>query len=138
MSDQQLRLENVNEFIQIIAGCGRKFFSHGGAVSTMETDERSRVWFIDYYTGQRIYTHYKHEWRGFTSGGTMRRLVEFFRDHIKKGAHMNPRYFEVNEVWCSGHPWGYPHEDLAMLDCEARRLGIIKPTHNEGEQLWKS
>jgi hypothetical protein len=138
MSDQQLRLDNVNEFIQIIASCGRKFFSHKGTVSTMELDERGRIWFIDYYTNQRIYTHYKHEWRGFTSGGTLRRLVELFREHIKKGAHMNPRYFEVNDVWCSGHPWGYPHEDLAMLDREARRLGIIRPTHNEGEQRWKS
>ena len=111
MSDQQLRLDNVNEFIQIIASCGRKFFSHKGTVSTMELDERGRIWFIDYYTNQRIYTHYKHEWRGFTSGGTLRRLVELFREHIKKGAHMNPRYFEVNDVSTSAHTRGYPHQD---------------------------
>lgn len=130
MSTQKQRLDNVNEFIQIIAACGRKFFSHKGNVSTMEMDERGLVWFIDYYTNKRIYTHYKHEWRGFTSGGTLRRLVEFFRDHIKKGATLNPRYFEV---WCNGHPWGYPHDDLAMLDREAQRLGIMRPTHNGGE-----
>jgi len=133
MSIQEKRLENVNEFIQIIASCGRKFFSHNGFISTMEMDERGRIWFLDYYTKKRIYTHYKHEWRAFTSGGTLRRLVELFRDHIKKGTHMSPRYFETRDHWCSGHPWGYPHDDLAMLEQEARRLGIIRPTHNGGE-----
>ncbi|WP_272962304.1 hypothetical protein [Alcanivorax jadensis] len=128
MNDQQERLNSVNEFIQIIAICGRKFFRHKGNVSAMELDEQGRVWFIDDYTGHRIYTHYKHEWQSFTSGGTMKRLVEFFRDHIVSGDTLNPRYFEINKMWCSGHPWGYPHGDLAMLDREARRLGIIRPT----------
>jgi len=48
------RLKESNEFIAVIAGCGRKFFQHKGFVSTLELSITGRVFFIDYYTKKRI------------------------------------------------------------------------------------
>lgn len=125
MSDQAQRLENVNAFIRLIGDIGRQFFKHKDRYASMEVDHRGRVWFIDDYTQERIYTHYRWRWSGFSHGGTMKNLIELFRDHIKKGHCMNPRYFDHQQLSCSGHIWGYPEKDLATLKAEAIRLGII-------------
>lgn len=121
------RLANVNELIRVIGGCGRNFFQYRNErrYAYMEIDARGRVWFVDDYTQERIYTHYPHRWRNFSHGGTLRDLVCVFRDHIKKGAQINHRYFEPNSMWCSRHPWGYPAEDLEQVKSQALRLGIL-------------
>lgn len=131
--EEQERLNAVNEFIKVIASCGRCFFSENSDkqnklrypfISFMEVDQRGRVWFTDHYTHQRIYTHYDRQWKYFTSGGTLRSMVELFRDHIKKGVQMRAEYFDPYERgrdW--SHPWAYG-DDLAIVKREAIRLGI--------------
>ena len=131
MSDQHQRLENVNAFMQVIGDHGRNFFKHKDRYASMEVDHRGRVWFIDDYTQDRIYTHYRWRWRGFSHGGTMRNLVELFRDHIKKGRCMNPRYFDPQKLSCSGHIWGYPAEEMARVKAEGIRLGIVNSQVDE-------
>lgn len=132
---EQERLNAVNELIKVIASCGRRFFSensdnHGkpienAFVSFMEVDKRGKVWFTDYYTRKRIYTHYRYDWKGFTSGGTLRDLVCVFREFIKRGTTMNKRYFNTSELYCSGHPWGYGDELTEVKDA-AIKLGIAQ------------
>jgi len=129
MSDvQKKRLENANQFIREIGTRGRRFFydQKSDRYARLKLDGRGRVWFMDDYTGKWIYTHLRNRrWRGFSHGGTLRSLVERLCDHIKKGAELNPRYFDLRPHSCSGHPWGYPHEDYPELRAAAIRLGIM-------------
>ena len=127
---EQERVKTANEFIKVIASCGRNFFSENsdmsGArrvsnpfVSTMEVDANGRVWFTDYYTRKRIYTHYSGHWAGFTSGGTLKDIVKFLRDFIKRDDKMRAEYFHVKS------PWAYGEEILKVKDA-ALRLGIAR------------
>lgn len=124
------RLKNANEFIAVIASCGRKFFEHQGFVSTLELSSTGRVFFIDYYSRKRIYTHrYNCRWHGFTSGGTMKRLIEALRDYITKGATMRATYFQPDMGNGFGNPWGYGDDILKVRDA-ALRLGIATQPNN--------
>jgi hypothetical protein len=121
---KQDRLEAANEFIKVIAGCGRKFFEHKGFISSLELSPTGRVFFIDYYTKKRIYTHRKYcRWDGFTSGGTMKALIESLRDFITKGQTMNASYFQPEMGNGFKNPWGYG-EEILKVKAAAIRLGI--------------
>ena len=122
--NKQDRLKAANEFIQVIASCGRKFFEHKGFISTLELSPTGRVFFIDYYTKKRIYTHRKYcRWDGFTSGGTMKMMVESMRDFITKGATMRAEYFQADMGNGFSNPWGYG-EDILIVRDAAIRLGL--------------
>jgi hypothetical protein len=121
---EQERLGAANKFIQAIAGCGRNFFRHEDFVSSFELSPTGRVFFIDYYTKKRIYTHRSFvKWRGFTSGGTLKALVENLRDFIKKGCLLNANYFENDITNGYKNPWGYG-DDIAIVKDSAIKLGI--------------
>ncbi len=118
------RLKAANEFIAVIASCGRKFFQHKGFISTLELSETGRVFFIDYYTKKRIYTHRKFvRWDGFSNGGTMKSLIESLRDFITKGATMRAGYFQPEMDNGLKNPWGYGKDILKVKDA-AVRLGL--------------
>jgi len=120
------RLRNANEFIRVIANCGRRFFEHKGFVSTLELSPTGRVFFIDYYTKKRIYTHRKYvRWAGFTSGGTMKSLVESMRDYITKGTQMRATYFQPEMGNGFSNPWGYGEDILKVRDA-AVKLGLAR------------
>ena len=122
--DKQERLEKSNEFIAVIAGCGRRFFEHKGFVSTLELSETGRVFFIDYYTKKRIYTHRKYcRWDGFTSGGTLKSLVENLRDFITQGKTLRAEYFQPDMGNGFKNPWGYG-DDILKVKSAAIKLGI--------------
>jgi len=129
---QATRLDNVNAFIKVIGGHGRRFFyTNKDRYAHMQLDDRGRVWFVDDYTEERIYTHRSGHWRGFSHGGTLRNLVEVFRDHVKKGVKIHSSYFSTRSWICSGHPWGYPEDSLKMLHAEGVRLGLIAEQEQE-------
>ncbi len=122
--NKQERLIAANEFIEVISGCGRKFFQHKGFVSTLELSDHGRVFFIDYYTKKRIYTHRRFvRWDGFTSGGTLKGLVEALRDFVTKGSQMTATYFQPEMGNGFRNPWGYGIDILKVKDA-AIRLGI--------------
>lgn len=123
---EQERLKAANEFIRVIATCGRKFFNHDGFIASLELSEHGRVFFIDEYTKKRIYTHRKYRnWRGFTAGGTMKNLIESLRDFIKTGHKLNLRYFNSDMGNGFRNPWGYG-EDLSIVKEAADRLGVAE------------
>ena len=45
--NKEQRLKDANEFIAVIASCGRKFFEHGGFIATLELSPTGRVSFSD-------------------------------------------------------------------------------------------
>jgi len=129
---EQQRLANANKFIRKIGDCGRRFFHHEGRYAELSLDGRGRVWFTDEYSGRRIYTHRDGRWQGFTHGGTLKILVEVFRDHIKKGRQLHHLYFDPDRFRGFGtHPWGYPDGELILLKHAGLTLGIVAPAPGE-------
>lgn len=125
MKAKQERLIAANKFIETIASCGRKFFSHEGFTSTMELSKQGRVFFIDHYTKKRIYTHKHGRWNGFTSGGTMKSLIVNLRDFITTGDTLSAAYFQPDMGNGFKNPWGYG-EDILIVKQSAIELGIAK------------
>lgn len=123
-TDRTERLEAANELLRVIASCGRKFFAYGDRVSRFEVDGRGRIWFIDKYTQKRIYVQYKGEWKAFSDGGTLRRLIEHLRDFITHGNRIPAHTFGPWPDWvCKGDLWGYGDSMAGVRDVSTR-LGI--------------
>lgn len=123
--DKKERAGKANDFLAVVARCGRQFFTHKGQVSRFDVDQRGRVWFVDAYTERRIYTHHAGRWRGFTEGGTLRGMVESLRDYIQSG---EPQEFGLGpwpEWYCGGDLWGYG-EHMATVRAAAAACGVKK------------
>lgn len=119
----QARVEKINQFIETIASCGRKFFTHNGVVSHLELSDHGRIYFHDYYTHKRIYTHRKYcRWKGFTSGGTLKSLIEALRDFALKGHVLRAEYFYHGQE--HHHVWGYDNDAMKIVHDKAIELGI--------------
>ena len=125
VDSKQQRVEAVNKLIKVIADHGRGFFKTGDNYAKMEVDNRGRIWFIDDYTGKRIYTHYNGRWRGFSHGGTLKDLVKGFRDYISKGVTHSyvPKFGPWPSHFCDGDLWGYGN-DMVKVRQAAKRLGF--------------
>lgn len=125
MSAKQQRLSAANDFILAIASYGRRFFWSGSQqrLARIEMDARGRLWWVDDYTGQRIYMHTPDHarWRGFTHGGTLRSLACCLRDYVMRGHRLSSAYFSPDG---SGRHWGYGN-DILRVRAEGIRLGVI-------------
>ncbi|VVQ17331.1 hypothetical protein PS914_05997 [Pseudomonas fluorescens] len=120
------RAEQVNQAIRIIADHGRRFFYSQAEdrYASMEVDRRGKVWLIDDYTGKRVFTHetvWGGRWRGFSHGGTLRSLVEAFRDYICTGDQLNPGYLGP-ERFDDSNIWGY---DEAGMNTVREQAGVL-------------
>jgi hypothetical protein len=123
------RVKKANDLIAAIAGCGRKFFCYKDALARLEQDERGRVWFVNEFNNERVFTHYDGEWKKFAHGGTLRSLIKDLRDYITSGKQINPSVFGPWPSWyCDGDLWGYG-KDMDTVRSAAISLGIIKDIH---------
>lgn len=126
---KRLRVDQVNQVIRIIADHGRRFFFNETAnrYACMEVDQRGKVWFIDDYSARRIFTHkttWGGRWRGFSHGGTLRSLVEGFRDYIRTGEPMHPGYLGP-ERFNDSNIWGYDIEGIRAVRQQAGALPVF-------------
>ena len=120
------RCEQVNQAIRIIADHGRRFFYSQtvNRYASMEVDARGKVWFIDDYSGKRIFTHetvWGGKWRGFSHGGTLKDLIKAFRDYICTGeplhrGYLGPERFDDSNIW------GY---DAAGMKAVREQAGVL-------------
>lgn len=129
------RAEHVNQAIRVIADHGRRFFysQASGRYACMVVDQRGKIWFIDDYSGKRILTQETvrgDKWRGFTHGGTLRRLVEEFRDYIRTGEPLNPFYLGPERSFNESNIWGYDEEGMRAV----RELASALPVFRQPEQ----
>ena len=127
---KQQRAEQVNKVIRIIGTHGRRFFFNQAAdrYASMEVDQRGKVWFIDDYSARRIFTHkttWGGRWRGFSHGGTLRSLVEGFRDYIRTGEQMHPDYLGP-ERFDDSNIWGYDTEGMKAVREQASALPVFR------------
>lgn len=127
-ADREARLKLVNEFIQTMGDHGRRFFYNEkhDRYARMELDNRGRCWFVDDYTDERVFTHYPYRWRNFSHGGTMRRLVEAFREFVTQGRLLPSLSFGPWPEWYNGGDlWGYG-EAIEPVREKAKSLGLVK------------
>lgn len=133
-STKQQRCEQVNAVIQIIGAYGRRFFYNAqfDRYAHCEVDARGRVWFFDDFTNARIYTHrggFGNKWRGFSHGGTLRDLVERFRDYITKGTQLPQGILGLDRIRLTdGNVWGYEQQALQRVRTEAGPLPVFCQT----------
>lgn len=131
------RLEEANEFIKVIAVHGRMFFNHQGTISYLAFDKQGRINFQDSYSKRLIYTHYNGRWRGFSQGGTLKRLIVHLRDYVRCEIKTGDDLFRVLPIHYADkrifpdHPWGYPEADMTIVIEAARR--IFCTNHNKEE-----
>ncbi|MGS0737259.1 hypothetical protein ACVBEG_11945 [Pseudomonas sp. GG8] len=124
------RIIAANEFMQVIAKCGRFFFRNKGAGHDAYLTLNARgniVWLFDDYTGARINTAKEGRWDSFSHGGTMKGLVESIGAYVLKGQMMRYGYFQPTMDNGFDNPWGYGDDILIVRD-EGVRLGLIKPS----------
>jgi hypothetical protein len=127
MEQKQERAARVNELIKAIGDCGRRFFydTRNDRYAVIEVDQRGRVWLVDDYSGQRIYLHYRYWGAGFSHGGTLRSLVNDFREYITKSTPLPSGAFGPwPDYYCGGNLWGYG-DDMQQVRDTARRLGLV-------------
>lgn len=131
LAAKKARAAEVNQVIGIIASHGRRFFfsQSNQRYARVEVDGRGKVWFFDDYSGKRIYTHpttWGNKWRGFTHGGTLRALVEAFRDYICTGKPLNPFILgpERNNL-SLGNIWGYEPKQMLAVREQAGALPVF-------------
>jgi len=127
---KQQRVEHVNQAIRIIADHGRRFFYNQVAdrYASMEVDQRGKVWFIDDYSARRIFTHKTNwggRWRGFSHGGTLRAVVEAFRDYIRTGEPIHPGYLGP-ERFNDSNIWGYDEAGMKAVREQAGALPVFQ------------
>lgn len=129
LTTKRQRCDQVNQAIRIIAAHGRRFFycQSVDAFASMEVDDKGRIWFVDDYSHKRIYTHRPSyaRWRGFSHGGTLRNLVERFRDFIRTGKPVHPGYLG-QEREDGSNIWGYEPDAMAIVRAEAGALLVFR------------
>ena len=123
-AEKQRRIEQCNELLQVIAGCGRNFFSHAGRIASFNLDTNGKIWFMDAY-GQRIYTQYIGRWKGFSEGGTLRDLVRAMTTYIATGVFDGNHFGPWPSWYSAGDPWGYG-QDMPVVRSKAVDLGLIE------------
>jgi len=134
----QQRLERIiaaNEFIQVIANCGRFFFRNKGAGHDAYLTLNARgniVWLFDDYTGARINTAKEGRWDGFSHGGTLKSLVGSVSKFVLEGSTMRYGYFQPTMDNGFENPWGYD-EDILIVRDEGVRLGLIRKPAEQQE-----
>ncbi len=127
---RQQRVVHANALIQAIAAHGRRFFYcvQQDRSARIEVDQRGRVWWIDDYTGKRIFTHPTpagNRWRGFSQGGTLRHLAEMMREYITTGTPIARGYIAPSMSY--GDLWGYGEAGTVAVRDAAFALPIMAP-----------
>lgn len=132
VTERRERAEHANQLIRVIADHGRRFFwnEKHQRYASIEVDAGGRVWFIDDYSGKRIYTHWTpfgNKWRGFTHGGTLRTLVECMRDYIVDGKRIARWRIAQESLHGTEDIWGYGRLAAFETRTKAWALPIIMP-----------
>lgn len=132
-AEKMMRLQHANQLIRIISKHGRRFFYNASAdrVASLEIDPRGRIWFVDDYTGSRVYTYRvagrSRDWRGFSHGGTLRSLVEELCSYVRCGELLS-RYRIATPCGQDGavDVWGYGRAAASSVREEAFSLPMFK------------
>lgn len=125
---REQRCAAANEFLQAIAGCGRRFFRNTGSGHDGYLSLNARgsiVWFHDDYTGAQINTARDGRWAGFSHGGTLKMLLSSIGHYVLTGTgRLRYGYFQPAQDGRLHNPWGYG-DDILLVREAGVRLGLI-------------
>lgn len=110
------RLFVVNQFIKVIASCGRKYFRFEDRVAWIERDSRGLLFLHNEFNQKRIYISKYGAWKGFHHGGTLHSLVWHLVEFIKLGKKLPVGIFAPR--------WAYG-DDMQKVIQSGIDLGII-------------
>lgn len=115
MELKQQRIDECNKVIKSISSYGREFFRYKDRVAQLVLSKDGRVYFIDEYTQEVIYTHRRYcHWRGFNNGGTLKSLIEAMRDHVIRGDLLRLGFICAKRSDDS-NIWGYESSEAKKL-----------------------
>jgi hypothetical protein len=118
------RIQVVNRIIEEIANRGRGFFYSDTTKQTSYFEwTGKKLWFIDKYTGKRVYPYNHSAHKGFSEGGTLWGLVNDMRYFIIHGEHSNGKY-GYGGLRCEH--WGYEQKDMLAIQQLARELRYLR------------
>lgn len=125
VDDKNIRLEDANELIELIANSGRNFFNYtdreNGEVSRFVI-KNGRTYFIDGYTKKSIYAYENHYFgNSFTEGGTLQALVLDLAEFIRTGEPTNAKN-GYGGIYCDN--WGYPSKAMSEIQRKAKEIGF--------------
>lgn len=122
------RLETVNKLISFISARGRRFFYSeesmlGNRVVAHMIIKGGRIYYIDNYTEEKIFTHNRHKsWNGFSHGVKAKALICEFRDYIIIGKETNGKH-GFDGIYCKR--WGYDYKAMLEIANYAKEIGYI-------------
>lgn len=123
--EQLVRMKKINELLRVIANTDRKFFNHtnraNGEVSHFV--ESTKLFFVDGYTHKKIYPYETSKWHDFCEGGTMRGLVQDFREWIITGNYSNGKNGYGGLYSTS---WGYSIDGMDKIISKAKEIGYLQ------------
>lgn len=130
--DQLIRMSKINELIEFISKEELKINPKASSYpfyydklnrysKFIESPTNSKIFYLDSYTGKSLYPYSNSKWRGFSSGGTMRGLVEVMRKWIITG---KPSDYGCLYVPYWGSYWGLESRQ-SIIDF-AKDIGYIK------------
>lgn len=130
MSTKGERLKHANAVILSISKYGRRFFWSEEKQRTARLDfhPMGHIYFVDEYSGRRIYTHHKGHWRGFSGGGTLKQIIIELRKYIQTGDPVDGRFFGPwnPEIIPDGDRWGYGRDAMKDLRAELASNPAVK------------
>lgn len=121
------RVAEVNQLIKTISTYGRRFFysERFGRVAHMAIAKSGHLYFVDDYSGKLIYIAYQGRWKGFSHGGTLKKLVEALAEYVRTGRRLRmdwigPERFDQSNIW------GYAEDEMAKCRTEAAKSPVIE------------
>jgi hypothetical protein len=116
------RILNVNEFLELIASCGKRFFEYnhelGSNVARLGQKDNGHLYFFEPSKLQWYYVSRSTQWRWFRNGETLRWMIQSLIGYIKNGES-----FACSEAYWSH--WGYGKDTKTVIDCGVA-FGVIK------------
>lgn len=120
---QVVRMNKINELIEVIADTDRKFFYHKNKDSIDKFIEgKTTVFFHDAYLDKKISLTYRNR-HNFSHGGTLWGLVNDFKEWIITGKPSNGSN-GYGGVYCPH--WEYSEEGQLKVIEKAKEIGFIK------------
>lgn len=132
--EKEQRVYNANRVLEAISKHGLRYFYHPSSdrLASFSLNDQGQIWYHDEQTGASVYVHNKRQWRGFSHGGGLRRLIEALRDYIATGMPISADWFGTHIMRDDGsNYWGYAPEALAAVQDEVAKLAAVASSEEE-------
>jgi hypothetical protein len=112
------RYKEANEVIAIIAAHGRRFLYSqvNDRTAKFGLDGVNQIWYVDDFTGMKIFPFGEQRWPGFSHGGTLKGVVGALAHYIKTGEPVPVSYFADDNHWAYGDDMRKVREEVVKFN----------------------